>query len=259
MTNNSNHIPKHKNSTNSSGSQNSIESKTPKGSLRSFSKLIIGGIVIGIDELNYRLKKWDEKSQPQHLEKDLNSVPNQTEGPLEDSTIIPYEIIDGELQHNEMRYILIGLINESQGRMVSTSQKVRRIGGSISRFTNPIIKPFRRNWLIPPLQRRYAELIEKGENELNRLSLIGRSEYEQSRRMAQFAYEDSFEEAVDSLSTNPDVQNLIQSQGMGMAGEIINEVRERSISADNFLERLFRNIFRRKPRSQIPHPSFEIK
>ncbi len=258
MTNNSNHIPNLMNS-DASGFQNPIEKKTPKGSLRSFSKLMIGSLVIGIDELNYRLKMWDEKSQPHQLENDLDSIPIQQDGPSEATTIIPYEIIDGEYQQNEMRYIWIGLIKETQGRLVSNTQKLRRIGGSINRFTYPIIKPLNRNWLIPPLQRRYAALIERGENELNRLTLVGRSEYEQSRRMAQLAYEDSFEEAVDSLATNPEVQNLIQSQGMGMAEEIIDEVRERAISADNFLEGIFRNIFRRKPRSQIPPPSFEIK
>jgi hypothetical protein len=257
MTNKSNQIPKDQKN-DSVGFQNPIEKKTPEGSIKSISKLMIGSLAIGIDELNSRLKKWDEKSQPHQLDDDYDSYLVQQDGPPETAPIIPFEITNGEHHQNEMRYIMIGLINETQVRLVSTTQKVRRIGDRINRFTYPIIKPFNRNWLIPPLRRRYSSLIERGENELNRLTLVGRSEYEQSRRMAQLAYEDSFEEAVDSLATNPEVQNLIQSQGMGMAEEIINEVRERAISADNFFEGIFRDFFRRKPRSQIPHPNFEV-
>jgi hypothetical protein len=199
----------------------------------------------------------EEKSQPHQIEKEAVHISIRQDIPTTDNTNIPYEIIEGELQQDRMRFALIGLMSETQGRLVSTSQKVKRIGVRINRFTYPIIKPLNRNWLIPPLQRRYEGLIERGENELNRLNLVGRSEYAQSRRMAQVAYEESFEEAVDSLATNPDVQNLIQSQGMGMAEEIIDEVRERAVSADNYLDGLFRKIFRRKPRSSIPPPSFK--
>jgi len=258
MTDNSNQIPNLHNN-DASVFQNPIEFKTHKGSFGSLSKLMIGSLAIGIDELNYRLKMWEEKTRPHRVEDDLDSIPIQDNGSPKTSNILPYVINDGELQQNEMRYIMIGLINETQSRLVSTTHKLIRIGNRINRISYPIIKPFNRNWLIPPLQKRYADLIERGENELNRLSLVGRSEYEQSRRMAQIAYEDSFEEAVDSLATNPEVQNLIQSQGMSMAEEIIEEVRERAVSADNLLDRIVRNIFRRKSRSQIPPPSFVIK
>ncbi|GAH16863.1 unnamed protein product, partial [marine sediment metagenome] len=193
-----------------SGFQSSIQKKSPKGSLRSLSKLMIGSMALGLEELTYRIKIWDEKSQPHQLENDSDHPSNQQGDTSEKIVLVPYEIIDGDLPQDDLRYVLIGLIFDTQERLISTTHKVGQIGGVINRFTYPFIKPFKRNWLIPPLRRRYGTLIERGENELNRLSIVGRSEYEQSRRMAQIAFDDSFEEAVDSLATNPEVQDLIE-------------------------------------------------
>lgn len=242
-----------------SRTNNSIKGKTNHGSLRPFSKLLIGSIAIGLDELSSRLNSWEKKSHPEPIISSAGILDSQKDTSKPNSEVIPYEIIEGDFPQYESRYVLIGLLNVSEDRLVSAVKKAGRIGGIIKRITYPIVKPLNRNWLIPPLQRRYAALIERGETELNNMVLVGRSEYDKSRRMAQIAYEDSFEEAVDSLSTNPEIQDLIQSQGMGLAEEVINEVRERSLSADNFVDSFVRSILRRKPRSIIPPPQFLVK
>lgn len=258
MADNPTKIPKYR-SDNNSGSQLPIQHKSRKGGLRSFSNLMIGSLALGLEELNFQMKKWDDKSQINQIDIESDVVSNQPEQPLDNINLIPYEIIEGDFPQDDLRFALVGLLYDTQGRLLSSVQTMRRIGGSINRFTYPIIKPLNRNWLIPPLRRRYDSLIERGENELNRLILVGRSEYEQSRRMAQIAIDDSFDEAVESLATKPEVQDLIQSQGIGLAGEVINEMRERTISADNFIDGIFRSILRRKPRSLIPPPKFEIQ
>lgn len=228
-------------------------------SIRSFTKLMIGGISLGLDELKHRMKIWEEKAQLNHMPTGLESPSKQNSLASNTDTVFPYEIIEGSVPQRDMGYALIGLIFDSQKRIISTSKKLGRIGKGIVRVTNPISRPLNRNWLLPPLRKRYEMLIQRGENEINRLTLEGRSEYNQSRKMAQIAFDDSFEEAVDSLATNPDVQELIQSQGMGLANEVIDEVRERTVSADNFLDGMVRHLLRMKPRSQIPAPKLKSR
>lgn len=59
---------------------------------------------------------------------------------------------------------------------------------------------------------------------------------------------------------NPDgVQSLIQGQSMSMAGQMMNEVRERTVTADSVVEMIVRNILRRKPREQLAPPPEEVQ
>lgn len=59
---------------------------------------------------------------------------------------------------------------------------------------------------------------------------------------------------------NPEViQDLIQGQSLGLAGEIMDQVRERTVTADSLVETLTRAILRRTPRSDLPEPPDEIK
>jgi hypothetical protein len=72
--------------------------------------------------------------------------------------------------------------------------------------------------------------------------------------MAEIAFDDTMESSVQYLAERPEIQDLIQSQGIGLASEVVDEVRERTISADTVLEGVFRAILRRTPRSELPPP-----
>lgn len=62
------------------------------------------------------------------------------------------------------------------------------------------------------------------------------------------------------LNKNPaQVQKLIQGQSLGMTEEIVEEVRERTVSTDSALETVVRSLFGRKPREELAEPSPEIK
>jgi len=60
---------------------------------------------------------------------------------------------------------------------------------------------------------------------------------------------------IDYLNAHPDsVQTLIQGQSISLAGDVMDEVRERTVTADSVVEMVVRNILRRKPREQLPPP-----
>lgn len=65
---------------------------------------------------------------------------------------------------------------------------------------------------------------------------------------------------IDYLNAHPDsVQNLVQGQSISLAGDVMDEVRERTVTADSVVELIVRNILRRKPREQLPPPPEQVQ
>ncbi len=64
---------------------------------------------------------------------------------------------------------------------------------------------------------------------------------------------------IEYLNRHPDsVQTLIQGQSLGLAGQVMDGVRERTVTADTVAEMVARRLLRRAPRSELPKPSHEI-
>jgi hypothetical protein len=55
------------------------------------------------------------------------------------------------------------------------------------------------------------------------------------------------------------VQQLIQGQSLDLAGQVLDEVRERTVTADTVAERLVRAILRRTRREDLPPPPPEVQ
>ncbi len=229
------------------------------GSLRSITRLMIGSVGLGIDEFQRHLSSWDEEYQYSKLQNDSNNYNPSSIEKNELVTVIPYEEIESDQPSNDFRFTIIGLLFETQDKLHSRLQTVSRAGRLINDVTAPIVRPFTRSWLIPPLRRRYNALVERGEDEFNRWTSLGRSEYIRSRAMAQTAVESTYQETIDTLANDPEIQELIQTQGIGLAGEVVDELRERSVSADNFLDGFVRALLRRTPRAELPPPPEEVQ
>jgi len=65
---------------------------------------------------------------------------------------------------------------------------------------------------------------------------------------------------INYLNKNPEnVQDLLAGQSTGLATELVEEVRERTVSADNVFEMIARSILRRTPREELPEPPPEVQ
>jgi hypothetical protein len=65
---------------------------------------------------------------------------------------------------------------------------------------------------------------------------------------------------IEYLNKNPEmVQDLVTGQSTGLASELVEEVRERTVSADNVFEMIARSILRRTPREELPEPPREVQ
>jgi hypothetical protein len=68
------------------------------------------------------------------------------------------------------------------------------------------------------------------------------------------------DEYIGYLHEHPDqVQDLIQSQSLNMGNEVVEEVRERTVTLDSFVELLGRSLLRRTPREQLPEPPAAVQ
>lgn len=65
---------------------------------------------------------------------------------------------------------------------------------------------------------------------------------------------------IDYLNENPEkVRNLVSGQGMGLAGEMLDQVRERTVTADSVAEMVMRGLLRKRPRSEVDQPSEAVQ
>lgn len=60
---------------------------------------------------------------------------------------------------------------------------------------------------------------------------------------------------IDYLNEHPDsVQQLVSGQSLGIAGQVMDEVRERTVTADSVAETLVRSLLRKKARAELEPP-----
>lgn len=65
---------------------------------------------------------------------------------------------------------------------------------------------------------------------------------------------------IDYLNEHPtDVQMLVQGQSLSLAGQMRDEVRERTVTADSVVDAIVRGILRLKPREELPPPPAEVQ
>jgi hypothetical protein len=60
---------------------------------------------------------------------------------------------------------------------------------------------------------------------------------------------------VDRIANSPEVLNAIASTSVGLTGVVADEARRRTITADEFAERLARRLLRRAPRERRALPA----
>lgn len=65
---------------------------------------------------------------------------------------------------------------------------------------------------------------------------------------------------IDYLNAHPTaVQTLVQGQSMSLANDVMNEVRERTVTADSVAEMIIRRLLGRKQRTDLPPPPPEVQ
>jgi hypothetical protein len=223
----------------------------PFDALRSTTRLLVGLALVGGDELLKRL---------QMLERDFDALPHDPEELAARIRTSP----TGQHIPDDIRHALIGLAFELQDQVrVQTPRLLAAADQIISDVTRPAQSILNHIPIIGSLSRslglQYDAMQKRGEDRLQHWIAIGQREEARSRVLADQTFTRIVDDVIDYLADKPEVQDLIAGQTTGLAGEVLNEVRERTVSGDSFLEGIVRAVLRKAPRAELPPPSMEIR
>jgi hypothetical protein len=224
--------------------------------LRTFTRLVVGTVLLAIDELSRRASAWERQA----AQVDATEVgallhaqdvpaPTETHGPAAAGEAIvapPADTVapaDGQLG-----LAMIGWVFATQERLRldrDPGHILQAAGAQIVTTTAALIGESL-GWVSGD---RKARSTAAHDPRMRAWIARGRSEARHSRALAHAAIKAIVQDVIDALADEPAIQNLVQSQGTTLAGEVLGEVRERTVSADIYVDSLSRRLFRGARRS----------
>ena len=226
-------------------------SETESDRFRTILRLMVGGAVIGWDELLAHLEQWEEEVR---IAGDRDRKPGESPG-----TIVFVEpgarSVQPMSQAQEVRYMLLGLLFEAEARLHQRSSTVVKLAErTTSAFFKPMARWMNRNERLDPARSRFEDLVRRGEAVTDRWIQRGLREETHGRRLVRTATQDTFDASMEQLGQAPELQNLVKMQSAGLTREVLDEVRSRTVTGDYVAEGLVRRILRRAPRRDLPPP-----
>ena len=204
--------------------------------IESLLRLLVGAGIEAPAELIERLKKWEAIADDTHS----------------DSTLAEAMAAD------KLRYALVGFLFESQAQVRGGVSRIGRLVNASSRIFLKSVRPMTQSKAMQPVTSRYDKLVQRGEATVDRWIARGRSEEPRSRLIARQGLGRTIDEVINHLAENPEIRDMVAQQSAGIAEEMVDGVRSRTVAADTILERLARGILNRPPREQLPPPTSEV-
>ena len=162
--------------------------KPPKdqGSLRSLTRLLVGGLTLGASGLRQKMREWEQVASGQVIDSQLTDPPPST---TEKGAPPPLKPYPKETPALKSRYAAIGAVFTMEESLKSGSQAVGKAGNKVARAARPVTDRLRSSRLVRPFRTRYHKLVARGEKEVNRWVALGRAEDQRSQEMAKVAFD----------------------------------------------------------------------
>ncbi len=219
--------------------------------LRSLTRLLVGGALVGYDELLHFLRAWEDETRRTIIRQQKSAPAARVPGAVSTPPESPATIL---------RYAALGLLFKSQDRWV---RRGRAAANLFSRTTEALFSPAVRRMndrqRLRPVRSRFEKLVRKGEMVTGRWVQRGRVEEAYGRRFARTAGQQGFNASMDQLGSAPALQDLVRKQSAGLTQDVLDEVRERTVSGDYVAEHLARSLLRRVPRRSLPPSAIEAE
>lgn len=227
--------------------------------IRSWTRLGLGVVLLGLDALMDRTKVW-EKS----IDKSSVSVQGAAKASSNDQTShvqAPTVYLEQHTSEEaeQRRQTLIGLVFDLQDRILRGLATFHRVETLADRAVSPVLAPITKSRLFRPIRNQFDKLVARGQEQVDQWIQIGKVEEDHSRELVKTATLTTVDTSIDYLSTNPDVKELVQSQSTSLINEIIEEIRERTVSGDTLIEGIVRAVFHLTPRHNLPEPPLEVR
>jgi len=217
------------------------------------TRVTLGSALIAMDTVNDRLNRLDEA--------EIEETSNRR---TLDDVLVPmaqWQEQFGVAADQPMRHLMLGMVIDVRSKAGATVRFLNGIGNSMAGAINLILTPIRSQRVFRPVRHGFTKATDRGESQVERWRAMGRAEDSRSRAMAETALANAADETMDELITNERIevfiQDVIEAQTVGILDEIIEEIRERTVSSDNFFERPIRRLLRRPAREQMPEPDLD--
>jgi hypothetical protein len=102
------------------------------------------------------------------------------------------------------------------------------------------------------LARARAEIDLAIDRAIDRVTADAVSSQRTSRAIERLLESEDLWRIVDRIASSPEVLNAIASASAGLTGVVADEARKRTVTADEFAERVARKVLRRTPREPQP-------
>ena len=201
-------------------------------------RLLVGGALVGTRELRLRLEQWQQ------------TIPD----PASTQAVAPRTTSTSDA----LRHTVMGMMFETESRMRRRFSNIRRRLARASQEANRLYTTTMsdmRYTPLDPLRARVEEMVYRATMTMDRWADRGRMEEQQSRDLAQEAVVSVIDEVLDYMARNPEVRQLIEQQGMSMAESAVGEVRERTATADMWIERIARSLLHRPASEETAQPA----
>lgn len=225
----------------------------------SVTRLVVGGLLSGMDALLDRLLTWEVmRMRSRGVDIPVSGDQPAAEGESGEP-VVPLLHYRYDQRFENTRYAIVGLVFVIRQGLLEGADRLDRLQRRVTRRI-PFSQPsHRQNFVARTISTRLDDLARRGEHEINRLIQIGRMEGDISRNLVDIAVYNTVDDSLEYLADNPEVKELVQTQSTGLADEFVEEIRERTVSADNFVEGIVRYILRRPARLDIPPPPPEVR
>ena len=233
--------------------------------LRSLTRLTLGSIALIYDGLQNRLKVWENRSISKSPLEDqqLGQENNQAASRRVIAGSVSPKSKSAETDRDLLRYAIVGVVflaEEEISRGISTAGRASNLlVDMLDLWSRPVTSLITSSRPVSPVRRAIDHYSEIGRKKVEEWIDVGRQEEIASRELAREAINERIDHAIEYLTANEEVKELVQSQSAGLVDNVIEEARERTVSADNFLEALARSLLRRPQRWELPEPPTAIR
>ncbi|MGB3716671.1 MAG: hypothetical protein WA996_19805, partial [Candidatus Promineifilaceae bacterium] len=153
--------------------------------MRTILRLMVGGAVIGWDELLTHLEQWEEEVR-------VPPTPRRTQA----GTVVFVEpgtrTSPPLTETQELRYLLLGLLFETESRVHQRGSAVLKLAGQTTdALLSPWIRWMDRSERLGPVRSRFDDLVRRGESVTDRWIQRGQIEESHSRRLVLTATQDT--------------------------------------------------------------------
>lgn len=210
-----------------------LAASPPHDPARTLMRLVVGTALLGWDELARRAPEWERQAT---LGTRLPEAMAVGDAPMS-SAPAPAET------HEQTRRALIGWIFATQDRLREAHDPAQWLQSAVSHIVGTTMTLA--GEALGDIRR--ARTAHVDDPTVAGWIVLGRAEEQRSRTLARVALREMLKDVLDALSREPAIQELIMAQSGSLASDVLGEVRERTVSADLFVDTIVRRLWRRAP------------